>query len=273
MLGVGYPDYCKILGGLLPTRLTVCTPGVRIRGGSIYERAGLSILCFVYKWHGRDTRKMIDSPVFLIDDDSEFRKAASSFFMSRGVKLEGFDSATSFLNALSPGGSGCIILDMKMPDMSGFDLQEKLIARGFRIPIIFLTAYADVPTIVRAMKYGAYDFLLKPVDLSLLFDQAVFALEMCEQQQNSEKQKELLRSRLRTLTEREHDILSLALSGKSNKEISMVLGISHRTVETHRSHILVKIGMNNLLELAHIFIEIDSYGSSFGTLPGKKITN
>lgn len=193
--------------------------------------------------------------------------------MSRGVKMEGFHSAASFLDSLRPGSGGCIILDMKMPDMSGFELQEKLIARGFRIPIIFLTTYADVPTIVRAMKYGAYDFLLKPVDMKLLFEQAVFALEMCEQQRNCEKQKEALRTRLRTLTEREHDILSLALSGKSNKEISMVLGISHRTVETHRSHILVKIGVNNLLELAHIFIEIENYGSSLGVLPGKKITS
>ncbi|HKB59111.1 MAG TPA: response regulator [Gallionellaceae bacterium] len=214
---------------------------------------------------------MIDSPVFLIDDDSEFRKAASSFFVSRGVKTEGFHSATTFLDSLRPGTGGCIILDMKMPDMSGFDLQEKLIARGFRIPIIFLTAYADVPTIVRAMKYGAYDFLLKPVDMKLLFEQAMFALEMNEHRRNCEKQKEALRTRLRTLTEREHDILSLALSGKSNKEISQVLGISHRTVETHRSHILVKIGVNNLLELAHIFIELENYGVSYGAPPGKKV--
>lgn len=216
---------------------------------------------------------MIDSPVFLIDDDSEFRKAASSFFVSRGVKAEGFHSATSFLDSLRPGTGGCIILDMKMPDMSGFDLQEKLIARGFRIPVIFLTAYADVPTIVRAMKYGAYDFLLKPVDMKLLFEQTMFALEMNEHRRNCEKQKEALRSRLRTLTEREHDILSLALSGKSNKEISQVLGISHRTVETHRSHILVKIGVNNLLELAHIFIELENYGVSYGTPSAKKMAN
>ncbi len=214
---------------------------------------------------------MTDSPVFLIDDDPEFRRTASTYFMSRGARTECFDSAASFLDSLQPGKAGCIILDMKMPDMSGFDLQENLIARGFRIPIIFLTAYADVPTIVRAMKYGAYDFLLKPVDLKLLFDQAVFALELCEQQRNYEKQKEALRARLRTLTEREHDILSLALSGKSNKEISQVLGISHRTVETHRSHILVKIGVNNLLELAHIFIEIENYASAYGAHARRQI--
>lgn len=216
---------------------------------------------------------MIDSPVFLIDDDSEFRNEASSFFVSRGVRMEEFDNANSFLNSLRPDCGGCIILDMEMPDMSGFELQENLIACGFRLPVIFLTTYADVPTIVRAMKYGAYDFLLKPVDMKLLFEQAMHALEMCEQQQKSEKQKDALRSRLRTLTEREHDILSLALSGKSNKEISQVLGISHRTVETHRSHILVKIGVNNLLELAHIFIELESYGSSLGVLPGKKMAS
>jgi two-component system response regulator FixJ len=219
----------------------------------------------------RGAAKMIDSPVFLIDDDPEFRQSAASFFTARGIRAECFGSAASFLNALQPGRAGCIILDMKMPDMSGFDLQENLIVRGFRIPIIFLTAYADVPTIVRAMKYGAYDFLLKPVDMKLLFEQAVVALEMCEHQRNYDRQKEALRARLRTLTEREHDILSLALSGKSNKEISQVLGISHRTVETHRSHILVKIGVNNLLELAHIFIEIENYAPSYGARARRQI--
>jgi two-component system, LuxR family, response regulator FixJ len=203
---------------------------------------------------------MIESSVFLIDDDPEFRKAASMFFSSRGVKMECFDGPADFLAFLPPETGGCVILAMEMQDdMSGFELQEQLVARGFRIPIIFLTAYVDVPTIVRAMKYGAYDFLLKPVDLELLFEQTVVALELREQQRSYEGQKEALRARLRTLTEREHDILSLALSGKSNKEISHVLGISHRTVETHRSHILVKVGVNNLLELAHLFIEIENY--------------
>lgn len=214
---------------------------------------------------------MIDAPVFLIDDDPEFRQTASTFFSSRGVQMECFDGAADFLRSLRQGRGGCIILGMEMPDMSGFELQEELIARGFRIPIIFLTAYADVPTIVRAMKYGAYDFLLKPVDLKLLFEQAVFALELCEQQRSYEKQKDALRARLRSLTEREHDILSLALSGKSNKEISQVLGISHRTVETHRSHILVKIGVHNLLELAHIFIEIENYAPSYGSAPAQRM--
>lgn len=214
---------------------------------------------------------MIDSPVFLIDDDPEFRRSVSTYFMSHGARIESFDSAGNFLDTIRPGRAGCIILDMKIPDMSGFDLQEHLIARGIRMPIIFLTAYADVPTVVRAMKYGAYDFLLKPVDLKLLLEQAVFAIEWCERQQTCEKQKESLRARLRSLTEREHDILSLALSGKSNKEISQVLGISHRTVETHRSHILVKIGVNNLLELAHIFIEIESYVPALGAQASRKI--
>lgn len=212
---------------------------------------------------------MLDAAVFLIDDDPGFRKNASMFFASHGVNMECFNNAKEFLGSLQPGRGGCIILGVEMPDMSGFALQEELIARGFRLPIIFLTAYADVPTIVRAMKYGAYDFLLKPLDLKLLLDQAVLALELCMQQRSYEKQKDALRARLRSLTEREHDILSLALSGKSNKEISQVLGISHRTVETHRSHILVKIGVHNLLELAHLFIEIENYAPSYGPSPGK----
>lgn len=213
---------------------------------------------------------MMDAPVFLLDTDPEFREDASTFFAARGAHMECFGSAADFLRSLRPGAGGCIILGMEMPDMSGFDLQEELIARGHRIPIIFLTPYADVPTIVRAMKYGAYDFLLKPVDLELLFEQAAHALELCRQQRSYEKQKDALRIRLRSLTDREHDILSLALSGKSNKEISQVLGISHRTVETHRSHILVKIGVHNLLELAHIFIELESYAPSHGLAPGRQ---
>lgn len=215
---------------------------------------------------------MIDAPVFLIDDDPQFQESASRYFASNGVNMICFNGAADFLKSLAPARGGCVILGMEMPDMSGFELQEELISRGVRIPIIFLTAYADVPTIVRAMKYGAYDFLLKPVDLKLLFEQVLCALELCKHQALCERQKDALRARLRCLTEREHDILALALSGKSNKEISQVLGISHRTVETHRSHILVKIGVHNLLELAHIFIEIENFAPSHDSPSGKQNT-
>ncbi len=200
----------------------------------------------------------MNSPtVFLIDDDLAVRDSISLFFTTCGVTTACFDDGESFLTSVHDEWTGCIVLDMKMPGMSGCELQERLLVRGVRMPIIFLTAYVDIPATVNAMKHGAYDFLTKPVDLMLLHQRVKGAFELGRRQQKSDLHKDALRKRLATLTEREREILSLAIAGLSNKEISQQLGISHRTVEVHRSHILVKTGANNLLELAQSFIEAD----------------
>lgn len=212
---------------------------------------------------------MNDLPVFLLDSDSELLTQVSHHFAARGLRLESFSDATTFLGALRQRRPGCIIMELHLPDKDGFDMQQHLISHGYHIPLIFLTSEgeADIATIVRAMRRGAHDCLVKPLDLDYLSGQVLEVFETARHQDECERQREMLRQRLHTLTDRENEILTLALTGKSNKEISLLLGISPRTVETHRSHLLEKIGIHNLLELTHVFTEVGQYLASDLTAP------
>jgi len=199
------------------------------------------------------------SSVFLIDSDRVFRDGMSALFKTHGIPVVCFGSAEEFLACAGQEHTGCIILDVKMPGMSGSELQDTLMTLGIPLPIIFLAECVDIPTIVRAMKHGAYDFMVKPVDMDRLLEQVHNALKRSCELWDLQRQSEALCSRISTLTERERAILSLAISGASNKDISRRLGISHRTVEAHRSHILIKLGVDNFLELTHAFIAIDKF--------------
>ena len=207
---------------------------------------------------------MPNSPVFLLDPDADLRTQVTSHFSACGLKTESFANAPAFLGALRQRRPFCIIMDLHQPDMGGFDMQQHLITHGYCIPLIFLArkTEADAPLIVRAMRRGAHDFIVKPLDIGYLVAQVMEVYETVCHQEARERHKEQLRQRLHTLTDRENEILTLALTGKSNKEISLVLGISPRTVETHRSHLLEKIGIHNLLELTHVFTEIGQYLST-----------
>lgn len=191
---------------------------------------------------------MTSSVVHIVDDDAAVRDSISLLCETAGLRTERHDSAESFLAACDSGaaaGSGCIVLDVRMDRMSGPELQEELNRRGNYLPIIFLTAHGDIPMTVRAMKAGAVDFLTKPVNGAELLERVQTALhgdgdrlQACE--------------RLAQLTQREHETLLLVLAGHANKEIARRLGISYRTVEIHRSHILQKTGATNMLELARL---------------------
>ncbi|HXH65268.1 MAG TPA: response regulator [Mariprofundaceae bacterium] len=190
--------------------------------------------------------------VFIIDDDAVVRDVLAHAVEAGGYHVQTFANADAFIAACTAGHRGCIVLDVKMPGMDGPTLQRELLQRGIRLPIIFLSAYGDIPLTVRTIKAGAIDFLTKPVDTDVLLERIRMALEINSRFVEAMK-------RLENLTEREQEVLTLAVQGKANKEIARLLDISPRTVEVHRSHIMHKTGATSLLELVEIMQEIDKW--------------
>ncbi|WP_415880251.1 response regulator transcription factor [Methylomonas sp. TEB] len=191
--------------------------------------------------------------VFVVDDDDAVRDSLGLVFETAGLAYQTFASAECFLESYSPEQPGCLVLDVNMPGLDGHELQAELIRRHIHLPIIFLTAYGDIPMTVRAMKAGAVDFLTKPVSTELLLDrvQAALKLEVNTQAQAIKGQAQC--NRLSGLTSRELEIMGMVVAGLTNKEIARRLGISHRTVEIHRAKVMEKTGAPNLLELARIY--------------------
>ncbi len=206
--------------------------------------------------------------VFVVDDDPAVRDSLSLLLETEGLPVECYESAESFLDTYREDRPGCMVLDVRMHAMSGPELQSELARRGSRLPIIFLTAHGDIPMTVRAMKAGARDFLTKPINGTELLEriQAVLRSERERLSQQESLGREC--KRLEYLNQREHKVMMLALAGRANKAIAKQLGISYRTVEIHRSHILQKTGTANMLELAQLAstcgLSIESGESSEG---------
>lgn len=190
--------------------------------------------------------------IFVVDDDEAMRHSLSLLLRTAGYDVETYASAVSFLDACASGRQGCIILDVKMPGMDGPTLQAELSARGVQLPVIFLTGYGTIPMAVSAVKAGAMDFLVKPVDGALLLARVRDALLRNEEMADQMAESRYVADLLARLTNREREIMDLAIAGHTNKEIARLLGISYRTVEIHRSQILKKTGAANLLDLARI---------------------
>jgi two-component system response regulator FixJ len=190
--------------------------------------------------------------VFVVDDDAAVRDSLALLLDTAGYAVEAYDGARSFLDAYAPGRTGCVILDVQMPEVSGPELQAELNRRAVDLPIIFLTGHGDIPTTVRAIKSGAIDFLTKPVQGAALLDQVRSALERSAQLRAQAAAARSLQDRLEGLTRREREIMVLAAAGQSNKEIARQLGISHRTVEIHRARVMHKTGAANLVELSRL---------------------
>ena len=190
--------------------------------------------------------------VFVIDDDDAVRDSLYLQLDSAGFTVKAFPSGEDFLNALQPNTTGCLILDVRMPGMSGPELQAELVRRNINLPIIFLTGYGDIPLTVKTIQAGAFDFLTKPVDGGKLRDCINAALALNAQTHVNDAASYEFYKRLAELTEREREVLELALEGYSNKEIGRRLDISFRTVEHHRSRILLKTGTDNTLQLANL---------------------
>lgn len=194
----------------------------------------------------------IDPIVFVIDDDASMRKALSYLLQSAGYKVETHSSAEEFLRREHYDGVGCIILDVRMPGLSGMDLQEKLMGSDYTMPIIFLTGHGELSMGVEAMKKGAIDFLTKPCDDEQLLGAVHSAIEKDKQARGSYKEKQEIRGRIELLTPRENEILRYVISGMLNKQIALKLGIAEQTVKIHRGRIMEKLCAESVADLVRL---------------------
>jgi FixJ family two-component response regulator len=171
---------------------------------------------------------------------------------SVGIPNQTFESATAFLDSFDPDRIGCLVADIRMPVMSGMDLQKELNARKAAIPIIFITGHGDVPMAVNAMKGGARDFLTKPFRDQDLLDRVRSALDAARTESDSQQQLREIRERFESLTPRETEVMELVVNGSANKVIAMDLGVSQRTVELHRARVMQKMSVRSLAELVRL---------------------
>lgn len=192
--------------------------------------------------------------VFVVDDDQAMRNSLKWLIESVSMQVETFESADAFIKSYYPGRSGCLLLDVRMPGMSGLELQEYLRANQIAIPVIIITGHGDVPMAVRAMKSGAVDFIEKPFNDELLLESIRHALALDVKQRDMQKQRAEIATRLARLTPREHEVMVMVTNGKANKEIASSLGVSAKTVEAHRARVMEKMQANSLAELVRMAI-------------------
>ncbi len=193
--------------------------------------------------------KSTQPTVFIVDDDQAMRDALAWLIQSVHLQVQTFASAEAFLESYDSALPGCLVLDVRMPGMSGLKLQEELVARGRMLPIIMLTGYAEVPTAVRALKQGAIDFLNKPFSDALLLERISEAIEIDAQRRQAEQQRADVLARYETLTPREREVMQLVIAGKANKVIAADLDLSPRTVEVHRASVMRKMGAESVADL------------------------
>jgi FixJ family two-component response regulator len=187
--------------------------------------------------------------VFVVDDDQAMRSSLSRLMQSVGLRVEAYASAAEFLNAFDSRAPGCLVLDIRMPGMDGLELQERLAADGIRIPVIIISAHGDVESAVRAMKCGAVDFVKKPYKGKVLLARIREALELDARIRGEQARQADVIARLARLTPREREVLALLVLGKSAKQIAFELGLSRKTVDVHRSHVMAKMQTDSVVEL------------------------
>ena len=198
---------------------------------------------------------MMDEPtVFVVDDDQANRDLLRHLMDSVDLAVETFCSAREFLDAFQPDRRGCLLLDVRMPGMSGLELQKELAARGIDLPVIIVTGHSDVQMAVTAMKRGAFDFIEKPINNQQLLDLVHKAMKLDASLAEEMSRKAEFDKRLSLLTPRERQILDLIAAGKANKQIAHDLGISQRTVEVHRAKVMKKIQAKSLADLMKMVI-------------------
>lgn len=190
--------------------------------------------------------------VFVVDDDDAMRDALVQLLETAGLRVEAHADGSAFLAACGPDRPGCVLLDMAMPGMSGLEVQAALRAQGLNIPVIFLTGHGDIPMAVQAMQAGAADFLEKPVQGITLLERVRLALKLDEDRRTTQARTYDILKRHAQLSPREREVMALAVSGLTSKEIAKQLGISPRTVEVHRTHIMHKMGAANMAELVNM---------------------
>lgn len=193
--------------------------------------------------------------VFVVDDNKGIRQSLEALFESVGLAVETYPSGERYLEAYDPARPGCLVLDVRLGESSGLDLQDELRRREARIPIIVVTAYSNVPISVRAMKGGALDFLKKPVEPTTLLDRVREAIEIDRKRREEWEARANVTARARRLTPREREVMDLLLSGRTSREIAAKLGLSVRTVEGHRRVVLRKMEVSSATQLVRAVLK------------------
>ena len=192
------------------------------------------------------------SIVFVVDDDPSVRRAIKRLVESVGLHVELFGSATEFINSSHPDVASCLVLDIRLPGISGLDFQRELVQAKNGIPIVFITAHGDIPMTVRAMKAGAVEFLTKPFRDQDLLDAIQVGLERDRVRRQRQAETAMLRERFESLTPREREILPLVVSGLLNKQVAAEIGATEATVKVHRSQLMRKMGASSLADLVRM---------------------
>jgi len=190
--------------------------------------------------------------IYVVDDDDTFRKSLQWLLESVGLAVRTFANAAEFLEAYVPGSPGCLVLDIRMPGISGLQLQDQLASRGIGMPVIFLTGHGDVPMAVAAVKKGAVDFIQKPYNDQQLLDLVSSALKRDVEVREQEARSRQVASLVASMTPREREVMDAVVSGKSNKMIAEELGVTIKTVEAHRARVMEKMGAESLAHLVHL---------------------
>ncbi|WP_455210799.1 response regulator transcription factor [Kaarinaea lacus] len=202
---------------------------------------------------------MTNSPtVFIVDDDQAVRDSLRFLVESNGQAAQTYASAKMFLDSYNSDMTGCLLLDVRMPEMNGFELQKELQKRQITLPIIFVSAHGTVPTAVRALKSGAIDFIMKPFNNVALLEKIDQAIEVDKSRREELFRKQEISKRIACLTPREQDVMRLIVEGMPAKKIAEQLGISNKTVDVHRSHIMEKLEIKSVAELVKMVVTLEN---------------
>ena len=196
--------------------------------------------------------KIPSQVVFVVDDDASMRDAISRLLNAVGLTVQTFASAREFLNRRLPDVPGCVVLDVRLPGLSGLDLQREMVERGIHIPVVFITGHGDIPMSVQAMKAGAVEFLTKPFREQDLLDAVRSGIQLDRKEREERAELAELRDCVRQLTQREQEVMSLVVSGLLNKQIALQLGTSEKTIKIHRSQVMRKMRANSLADLVRM---------------------
>lgn len=200
--------------------------------------------------------------IFIVDDDASVRRSLERLLRCAGYAVETFDTPRAFLAIARSLGAGCVVVDVRMPELSGLELQAGLAAAGCTLPLVFITGHGDVTESVKAMKGGAIDFLLKPVDDAQLLDAVGRALQRDARARATQTEREALAARLALLTPREREVCANVARGLLNKEIGFELGISEKTVKLHRARATEKLGVRSAVELSNLLAQLRHLGTN-----------